>query len=130
MRWRASPDEPPGLRYARAERQMDTAWQTATLAAGLTLVLVFWMTNLERPGIRIVSFLDPLLVLAAGYGVLRRSRLAATFLVVNLLSIAWAAVAIRSWFVALGSVPFAVVYLRGLHGAVTYHRLRRAARVT
>jgi hypothetical protein len=106
---------------------MESAWRAAMLSGVVSLVFVLWYVDLRRPSSSALLFVDPLLLLAAGYGVLRGSRLAAAFLVLHVATTIAVAVRLQAWLAIAVCVPFAVLYVRGLAGAAAYHALRKAS---
>jgi hypothetical protein len=119
----------PNIVWRQTEARIDRAWYAAVVAAVFTIIL-----GLMRLGTygtvaahEVALFGDATFVLGLAWGVARRSRVAAGLLLAHLALTVLALVqgeAYGSALIAAGL--FGPLYGLGLHGVLTYHRLRAA----
>jgi hypothetical protein len=106
-----------------AERQIRHAWITAVVhAVGSALILVTTDVNLGLAAHYPLASAGAILLL--GFGIRRRSRVAAAVLLVAAITPALIKLALGALHPAdLPAFPLAILYARGLVGAVRHHRL-------
>jgi hypothetical protein len=117
----------PTYRLKEAEAQIKWAWQAGIVSGTMTLIFVFlYLAGYGFTGfINELALIDVCLMFCLSFGIYKKSRTAAVLMLVYFaLNLAWIIGLKRfpgviSWF-------FLVLFLRGIQGTFTYHKLSKS----